>query len=73
MGKKIKITGRNADECREALGALRLHLAKLVRMTKDYPLECSFAGYRFIFTSESDIQELIQSLDSKLVEFRAAA
>jgi len=73
MGKKIKITGKNFDECQEALAALRLHLNKLVKMTKEYPVECSFAGYRFIFSSESDIQELIQSLDAKLTEFRAAA
>lgn len=73
MGSKIRITAQNADDCQEALVALRTHLAKLAKMTREYPVECRFADYRFVFTSETDIKDVIEALDKKLTAFRATA
>jgi len=73
MGNRIKITAKNFDECQGALEALRAHLKKLVQMIQEYPVECQFAEYRFVFTSEAEIDALIVVLDKKLVDFRSAA
>lgn len=73
MGSKIIITKNNVDSFRGALAALHAHLGKLVEMTREYPVECSFAGYRFVFEREADILEVIQAIDEKLKQFSAAA
>jgi hypothetical protein len=73
MGSKIRVNKQNVDALAGALEALRTHLRKLAALTKDYPVECSFAGYRFVFTSEGDIVELIETIDEKLTAFRSAA
>lgn len=73
MGSKIIITKDNVEVFRGAAAALKAHLTKLVEMTKEYPVECSFGGYRFVFERESEILELISALDSKLKAFDSAA
>ena len=73
MGSNIVITKDNVDVFRGAAAALKSHLTKLVEMTKEYPVECSFAGYRFVFERETDIRELISALDGKLTAFDSAA
>lgn len=69
----IQITKVNADECDRALQALRDHLDELAQMTEKYPVECSFGGYRFVFTSKAHIEALIVALDMKLAAYRSAA
>ncbi len=73
MGHRITITAANFDDCKAAADSLRTHLKKLIRMIREYPVECRFAEYRFIFTSEAEIDALIKTLDQKLADFRAAA
>jgi hypothetical protein len=73
MGKVIKISRENLQLCERALVALRRDLKKLAEMTKEYPVECGFAGFRFVFTNEAEIHELIEALDAKISAFKAAA
>jgi len=73
MGQIIRITAKNIGECEAALLALRRHLDKLARMTETYPVECQFAGYRFVFSSRQDIVSLIDALDTRIAAFRSAA
>jgi plasmid stabilization system protein ParE len=70
IGNVVEITATNADECERALENLRDHLDTLARMTERYPVECSFGGYRFVFTSRVDITTLISVLGSKLASYR---
>jgi hypothetical protein len=69
----IKINPRNVNDFDEALKALRQNLKTLVEMTEKYPVECAFANHKFIFTSEADIRELIDTIETKLREYRSAA
>lgn len=73
MGRSVKITRSNATSIEEALNELRARLDELARLTESYPVECSFGGYRFVFSSREDIQGLIDVLDEKLRDYRAAA
>jgi hypothetical protein len=73
MGKIINVTAANVDLCTDALGDLRLHLEELARLTKDYPVECSFCTYTFLFESRQDILNLIDSLSRKIDDYRKAA
>ena len=70
MGKVVAITAANIDLCEEALKALRQNLEELARMTKDYPVECSFGTYTFLFESRGDIESLIDSLSQKIAAYR---
>lgn len=73
MGQIIQITAENLEACEGALSALRAELERLVRLTKDYPVECQFASYRFVFSTRADIQSVIDKLDDKIKAYRAAA
>lgn len=42
-------------------------------MTKEYPVQCSFGAYSFLFESPADMQSLILNLDGKITGNRAAA
>jgi hypothetical protein len=69
----LTITHENFGECDRASQGLRDHLDEVVRMTEKYPVECTFAGYRFVFRNRGDIEKLIAMLDEKLAPFRQAA
>jgi len=67
------ITHENFREFRQASRALRDHLDELVRMTEKYPVECNFAGYRFVFRNRQDIEKLISLVNEQLTPFSNAA
>ena len=69
----LTITHENLGECTRASSALRDHLDELAEMTEKYPVECTFAGYRFVFRSRADIEKLLAMLDEKLTTFSHAA
>ena len=69
----LTITHENFGECNRASRALRDHLDELAKMTEKYPVECTFAGYRFVFRNRGDIESLIALLDEKLTPFLSAA
>ena len=69
----LTITHKNFYECERASHELRAHLDELARMTQKYPVECTFAEYRFMFRSRADIVALLAQLDEKLASFRQAA
>lgn len=73
IGDVVKIRKDNVEVCEDALTALRKHLVKLAKMTDEYPVECNFGGYRFVFTCESDITDLISCLDEKISAYRRTA
>jgi hypothetical protein len=73
MGKIIRITPSNVEECEAALHDLRAHLDELARRTKGYPVECQFASYRFVFENRADIESVIEKLDAKIRAYRSAA
>ena len=52
---------------------LRGNLEELARMTKEYPVECTFAGIRFVFNSRQDIENLIALLAQKMAAYRQSA
>jgi len=64
------ITRANFDAFTRADRLLRDHLEELARLTKDYPVECTFAEYRFIFQSRSDIEILISKIEAKLGKYQ---
>ena len=69
MGKVINVTAANIDLCDDALKALRLHLDRLAQMTREYPVECCFGRYSFLFESREDIESLIANLDAKISDY----
>jgi hypothetical protein len=69
----LTITHENFGACDRASHALKEHLEELVLMTEKYPVECNFAGYRFVFRNRGDITKLIALLEEKLTPFRQAA
>jgi hypothetical protein len=69
----IKIDKNNLADFEAGLRALRQHLSTLVSMTKEYPVECSFAGYRFVFANESDILEVIDAIDKEIKAYQRRA
>jgi hypothetical protein len=69
----LTITNKNFRECQSASEELRAHLDLLARMTQQYPVECTFGGYRFIFRTRQDVIDLIAQLDEKLASFNSAA
>lgn len=73
MGEVVKITSKNVVLCEKALRALRDNLAEFVTLTLEYPVEFAFGDYRFVFTSEQNITDLIAVLDAKINAYRAAA
>jgi hypothetical protein len=73
MGGIINISSANIVDCESALESLRTHLERLVQLTVNYPLECQFAGYRFVFENRADIESVIANLQKKVSAFRSAA
>lgn len=69
----LQVTRENVATCKRARQALRAHLDRLTAMTKRYPVECTFAGYRRVFRSRQDILNAIAELDRSIEAFDAAA
>jgi hypothetical protein len=38
-------------------------------MTREYPVECCFGRYSFLFESREDIESLIANLDAKISDY----
>lgn len=62
------MTEANRFECQQTLEFLREHWDTLVRHTRDFPVICEFAGWRFVFTRTCDVGSLIVALDLGLAE-----
>jgi hypothetical protein len=73
MSDAFTITAGNFPAFNLADSLLRRHLDELARLTKEYPVECNLAGYRFMFSSREDIEQLLAIIDQKLVEYRRRA
>jgi hypothetical protein len=73
MNNFIRVTPSNFQAVNRADKMLRSNLERLAEMTLKYPVECTFAEYRFIFRTRADIEGLIQAIDGKLKEYRRAA
>jgi hypothetical protein len=70
---RLKIDECNVSTYEETSDALRIDLEELVKRIRRYPVICEFGeGYRVVFRSREDIEGLIQLLQSKISEFRAA-
>lgn len=63
---KEHIQPQHVPECLDARESLWKHLDQLVRMTKHYPVICSFSDFKFIFTSMQDILDVIVWLNQEL-------
>jgi len=73
MNNAITVTASNFPAVNRAERLLRSHRGRLVQMTGQYPVECTFAGYRFIFRSQKDIDDLIAIIDREMAEYRRSA
>ena len=69
----ITVNSQNVVILEAAAGALSAHLEDLARRVRHYPIECTFAGYRFVFASRRDIEFVIAQVREKTREYRAAA
>jgi hypothetical protein len=69
----LKASKATVAEFRQTQELLRSELESIARMTKEYPVVCTFAGYRFVFESRDDVLALIAKLDVALDEFQKAA
>lgn len=70
---RLKASKATVAEFRQAQSLLLSELESIVKMTKDYPVVCTFAGYRFVFESRGDVEALIAQLTEALEEYQAAA
>ena len=66
-----KVTAQNLQLCRDARDALRANLETLAKLTKKYPVECRFGGFRFVFESRAEIDTLIRALDEGIAKLAA--
>ena len=69
----ITVNQQNVEILEKAASALQLHLEDLARKTRFYPIECEFAGYRYVFTCRRDIEYVINQLQQQTRAFRSAA
>jgi len=69
IGETIQITHENVYQCRDALGELEKRTDEFAKMTRRYPIECEFAGYRFVFANRGDINSLISTLKGKVERY----
>ena len=66
MGRLLVVTKKNLSEMAAAVAALRRRRDELIRLAAEYPLECSFGGYRCVFESTADIDSMIEELQYKV-------
>ena len=66
MASATEPADENVTPCGYDLRALQRQLGMLVRMTTDYPLECSLGTCDFLFESRDEIQVLIESLAEEI-------
>lgn len=52
---------------------LRGELERIAEMTKDYPVVCTFAEYRFVFESRQDILQLIEQISQAISAYEQKA
>lgn len=69
IGSIIKVSDQNIKELEDALNSLVVNKSKLVGLTEEYPLEIQFCGYRFVLENQTEIEELIASIDNKILDF----
>lgn len=68
-GETIQITQGNVQQCSDALGELEERFNELAKMTRRYPIECTFADYRFVFLNREEIASLISTLKGKVERY----
>jgi hypothetical protein len=68
----LEVTVQNLQLCKSARDALRANLETLAKLTKKYPVECRFAGFRFVFESRADIDAVIATLETGIARLEAA-
>lgn len=70
---QLKASKATVAEFRQTQELLRSELEHIAKMTRDYPVVCTFAGYRFVFEDREDVLALIAKLDEALDTFQKAA
>lgn len=72
IGSCIQVTSKNVGFLERALDELRESSFRLGEQTRHCPVECMFAGYRFVFSNHQDIQSLIRTLMVKILVYNAS-
>lgn len=69
MQRLLRADESTIAELRAVREALRQELDRIERLTKHYPVICTFAGQRRVFKSRQDALDLIEELTSAVSQY----
>lgn len=65
-GSTVKVTNKNIEEIKASISSLLKNKDKLFESINDYPLQIDFCGYRVTVDKNSELEQLIKTLQSKV-------
>jgi hypothetical protein len=67
----VEVTAATAKMAAVVRAVLRDNLKTLAKITEKYPVEFAFGGFRFVFESKAEIEEVIRKLDEGVQRYAA--